>query len=65
MNQNVQKIFRNFCLDFSGAGELCQFEPQDNEIGKVIKFKPFSIYPENFKSISLTVIENFRAHKGS
>ena len=50
MNQNVLKIFRNFCPEFSGPGERCQFEPQDNGIGKVIKFKPFSIYPENFKS---------------
>ena len=49
MNQNVLKNFRNFCPEFPGPGELCQFEPQDNKIGKVIKFKPFSIYPENFQ----------------
>ena len=65
MNQNVLKIFQNFCPEFSGPGELCQCEPQDNEIGKVIKFKPFSIYPENFNSISLIVFENLRAQKGS
>ena len=65
MNQNVLKNFRNFCPEFSGPGELCQFEPQDNKIGKVIKFKPFSIYPENFKSISLIIFENLRAQKGS
>ena len=51
MNQNVLKIFQNFCPEFSGPGELCQLEPQDNEIGKVIKIKikPFSIYPDIFK----------------
>ena len=58
MNQNVLKIFRNFCPEFLGPGELCQFEPQENKKGKVIKFKPSSIYPEIFKSISLIVIEN-------
>ena len=65
MNQNVLKNFRNFCPKFSGPGELCQFEPQDNEKDKVIKFKPFSNYPENFKSISLIIFENLRAQKGS
>ena len=74
MNQNGLRIIRNFCPKFLGQCELCQFEPQDNEIvfkpqdneiGKVIKFKPFSIYPENFKSISLIVIENLRAQKES
>ena len=65
MNQNVLKNFRNFCPEFSGPGELCQFETQDNESGKVIKFKPSSIYPEIFKSISYLVIENLRAQKGS
>ena len=40
-------------MNFSGPGELYQFEPQDNEFGKIMKFKPFSIYPENFKSIFL------------
>ena len=65
MNQNVLKQFRNFCPEFSGPGELCQFESQGYEIGKVIKFKPLSIYLENFKSISMIVIENLRAFKGS
>ena len=65
MNQNELKFFRNFCPEFSGPGELCQFQPQNNEIGKVIKFKPFSIYPENLKFISLIVIKNLRAQKGS
>ena len=64
MNQNVLKFFQNFCPEFSGPGELCQCEPQDNEIGKAIKFNHFS-NPENFKSISLIVIENLRAQKGS
>ena len=59
------KNFRNFCPEFSGPGELCQFEALDNKIGKVIKFKPFSIYPENFNLISLIVFENLRAQKGS
>ena len=59
--QIVLKVFRNFCPEFSGPGELRQVEPQDNEIGKVNKFKPFSIYLENFKSIFLRVIENLRA----
>ena len=67
MNQNVLKNVQNFCPEFSGPGdhELCQFETQDNEIGKIIKFKPSSIYPENFNSISLIIIENLRALKGS
>mgnify|MGYP003688116871 FL=1 len=65
MNHNVLKNFRNFCPEFSGPGELCQFEPQDNEFSKVINFKPFSIYPEKFNSISLIVSENLRAQKGS
>ena len=64
MNQNVLKFVPDFCPEFSGPGELCQFEPPDNEICKVIKFQLFSIYPENFKSISLIVIENLRAQKG-
>ena len=64
MNQNVFKKFRNFCPEFQGPGELCQFESQDYEIGKLIKFKPFSIYTKNFKSISLIVIENLRSQKG-
>ena len=50
-------------LEFSGPDELCLFEPQKNAIGKVIKFKSFSIYPENFKSIFPIVIENSRAQK--
>ena len=65
MNQNILIVFRNFCLEFSGPGELCQFKPKDNEIGKVINFKLFSIYPENFKPISSIVIENLRPQKGS
>ena len=66
MNQNVKFFFEIFVLNFRGRAiiKLCQFEPQDNEISKVIKFKPFSIYPENFKSIFLIVIENLRAQKG-
>ena len=36
----------------------------NNEIGKVIKFKPFSIFPDNLKSISLIFFENLRAQKG-
>ena len=48
-----------------GSSELCQFEHQDNDICKVVKLKPFSIYAENFKSITLIVIENLRAQKGS
>ena len=65
MNQNVLKNLRNFCPEFSGPGELCQFEPLDNKNGMVIKSRPFSIYPENFNSISLIVFENLRAQKGS
>ena len=57
MNQNVLKNLQNFCPGFSGPGELCQFEPQEKKIGMVMKFKPFSNYPENFKSISLIVFE--------
>ena len=41
MNQNLLKNFRNVCPEFSGPGELCQFEPQDNEIGKVINLNLF------------------------
>ena len=41
------KFCRNFCHEFSGPGALCQCEPQD----KIIKFKAFSIYSENFKCV--------------
>ena len=60
MNQNVLKFFRNFRVQASSVSL-----PQHNEIGKVINLNPFSIYPENFKSISLIFIENLRAQKGS
>ena len=64
MNQNVFNFFRSICPEFWGPGKLCQFEPQGDEIGRVIKFKSFSIYPQNFNSIFLIVIENLRAQKG-
>ena len=64
MNQDVLIFFfRNICPEFFSSGELCEFEPQDNKIVKIIKFKPFSIYPDNFKSIYFIVIENLRAQK--
>ena len=52
-NQNVLNIFEKLFSWIFGSRR-----PQYNETGKVIRFKPFSIYRENFKSISLIVIEN-------
>ena len=40
---------KNYCLEFSGPEEPPEIEPQDNEEGKIINFKHFSIYLENFK----------------
>ena len=42
MNQNVIKLCQNVCLEFTGPGELFQFESQDNEKDKIINFRPFS-----------------------
>ena len=44
LNKKVLKFCQKFCLEFSYPGE-----PYDNENGKIIKFKPFSINPEIFK----------------
>ena len=40
-----------------GSRRALSNRAHDNKIGKVIKRKPFSKYPENFKLISLIVIE--------
>ena len=63
MNQNMLKSCQKFCPEFSGPGELYQFEPHGNENGKLIMFKPFPINTEIFKWISLTVSKNFCAQK--
>ena len=49
MNQNMLKSCQKFCPEFSGPGELYQFEPHGNENGKLIMFEPFSINTEIFK----------------
>lgn len=53
----------NFVTEFSCPGELFHFEPQGNKKGKVIKFEPFYIYPEDFKWTFLMISENLRPKK--
>ena len=53
MNQNVLKFGHIFGPEFSDPGELRQFEPHTN----LLKFKPFSVCPDNFKLVSSVVSE--------
>ena len=57
MNQNVLKFGHIFGPEFSDPGELRQFEPHTNENAILLKFKPFSVCPDNFKLVSSVVSE--------